>query len=537
MIMAVHYNKVLFLIVGMIDITRTRAQLLAELEARGPGASPLVIPSRVPLRADAHLLFRGNAVKETFSLLKAELSERFAGVPRPQLIRDLLVPLKNALGNAYKHGNRRDRAKAILVQIVLTRKGALIAITDEGSGFDVASTVHAMSAGRLEPSDRGAGLRNLERAHSVVCYENGGRTVLLCFRPEVGSTESPQSPDGPGRDPALLKILDPEWMRRCLSTELPDFRDNQAKLRECRPYPAKGIANDHCGIRYILEIGWPSDRPAEMRILTGRLHADAAAAEADFEAATKLYESLRSRQLQVPQPVARLEAEPQLVLYDFDPWMNLWEYLDDRGSPKVLRDCAEWAGQALAALHQSHVQLRMAEPRSLAERLQLTCARVSSNLLALGFDFDLAQRARTILQSIEERFAMLESRQLAPTHSALGWDCIHYGVDRGFYLYRFENCRLSHPGLDLGAFLADVLLFSATQNDEEAFRIGRDAFIGSYDALAGQPTSAETLRTCTAVALLDRLDQLLPRLEPDLRFHAALVIGQCERVLKGAPAL
>jgi hypothetical protein len=274
-----------------------------------------------------------------------------------------------------------------------------------------------------------------------------------------------------------------------------------------------------------------------MRILTGRLHADAAAAEADFEAATKLYEPLHSRQFRIPRPVAQLEAEPQLVLYDFDPWMNLWEYLDDRGSPEVLRNCAEWAGQALAALHQSHIPLRMAEPRSLAEQLRLTCTRVSSNLVALGLDFDLARRARMILRFIEERFAMLESRQLAPTHSALGWDCIHYGVDRGFYLYRLENCRLSHPALDLGAFLADILLFSATQRDEEPFRIGRKAFLASYDALTDQSTSAETLRTCTAVALLDRLDQLLPRLEPDLRLNAALVIGQCERVLKGAPAV
>jgi hypothetical protein len=519
----------------MIDITCTRVQFLAELEAHGPGeVAP--IPSKGPLPTDAHLLFRGHTVKETFSLLKAELSERFAGVPRPQLIRDLLAPLKNALGNAYRHGNRRDRAKWISVEVVLTRQGALIAITDEGSGFDVASTLRTMREGQRAPSDRGAGFRNLDRAHSVVCYENGGRTVLLCFQPEVESTEPAQSPDDPDRDPTLLRILDPEWMRRCLSTELPDFRENQAKVRACRPYPAQGVANDHCGIRYVLEIGWPGDRAAETRILTGRLHADAAAAEADFEAARKLYEPLHSMRLRIPLPVAWLEAEPQLVLYDFDPWMNLWEYLDDRGSPKVLRGCAEQAGQALATLHQSHVPLRIAEARSLSERCRLRCARVTSNL-ALGFDFGLARRVRVILESIEERFAMLESRELAPTHSALGWDCIHYGVDRGFYFYRFENCRLSHPGLDLGGFMADLLLFSATHSDEEASCIGREAFLGSYDALTSQPTSAETLRTCIAVALLDRLDHALCRLDPEPRLHADLVIGQCERVLKGAPAL
>ena len=520
----------------MIDITCTRAQLLAELEAQGPGAvGP--IPSKGPLPAYAHLLLSGHSVSETFSLLKAELSERFAGVPRPQLIRDLLAPLKNALGNAYKHGNRRDRAKSISVQIVLTRKGALIAITDEGSGFDVASTLRASREGQRAASDRGAGFRNLDRAQSIVCYEDDGRTILLCFRPEVGSTEPAQSPDHPDRDPALLRLLDPEWMRRDLSRELSDFRNDQSNLRKCRPYPAQGLANDLCGIRYVLEIGRPGDRPPETRTLTGRIHWEASEAEADFEAATKLYEALHSSQLRIPRPVARLEGEPQLVLYDFDPWMNLWEYLDDRGTPDVLRSCADRVGLALATLHQSRIPLPMAETRSLAERFRLTCARVSRNLLAVGFDIDVARRARAILRSIEERFDMLESREMTPTHSSLGWDCIHYAVDRGFYLYRFESCRLSHPELDLGAFLADLLLFSGARNDEETSCIGREAFLCRYEASTNQPTGAETLRTSIAVALLDRLDHPVRYLDPDSRFYADLVIGQCERVLKAAPAL
>jgi anti-sigma regulatory factor (Ser/Thr protein kinase) len=521
---------------GMIDITCTRAQLLSELEAHGPGAvAP--IPSKGPLPTDAHLVFRGHSVSETFSLLKAELSERFAGVPRPQLIRDLLAPLKNALGNAYKHGNRRDRAKSISVQIVMTRKGALIAITDEGSGFDVASTLRALREGQRAPSDRGAGFRNLDRAQSIVSYEDDGRTILLCFRPEVRSTDPAQSPDHSDQDPALLRLLDPESMRRDLSRELPDFRNDQSNLRKCRPYSAQGLASDLCGIRYFLEIGRPGDRQPETRTLTGRIHWEAAAADADFEAATKLYDPLHSSQLTIPRPVARLEGEPQLVLYDFDPWMNLWEYLDDRGTPDVLRSCAERVGLALATLHQSHIPLPMTETRSLAECLRLRCARVNRNLLTLGFDLDVARRARAILRSIEERFAMLESRELAPTHSALGWDCIHYAVDRGFYLYRFENCRLSHPGLDLSGFLADLLLFSATQNDEETSRIGREAFLGRYEASTRQPTSAEALRTGIAVALLDRLGHPVCCLDPDSRFYADLVIGQCERVLKAAPTL
>src|SRR5437899_1138373 len=142
----------------MIDIDRTRAQLLAELEC---------LPSDPRIRSETPLSIRGHAVKEVFSLLKAELLERFADVPRAQLIRNLLAPLKNGIGNAYKHGNRRDLAKWISVEIVPARKGALLAITDEGPGFDVSSTLSAMRESVRDSSDRGAGFRNLERADSV----------------------------------------------------------------------------------------------------------------------------------------------------------------------------------------------------------------------------------------------------------------------------------------------------------------------------------------------------------------------------------
>src|SRR5437667_8160196 len=162
----------------MIDLSRTRAHLLAEIEAPRPAGSPLTDASDPRmLVTDAHLLVRGHTRNEIFPLLKVVLSERFADVPRPQLIQDLLVPLKNALGNAYKHGNERDRAKSISVEIVLTRKGGLIAITDEGPGFDVELTLRRMREGEHASAHRGAGFRNLDRAHSLVSYENGGRTV------------------------------------------------------------------------------------------------------------------------------------------------------------------------------------------------------------------------------------------------------------------------------------------------------------------------------------------------------------------------
>jgi hypothetical protein len=80
----------------MIDLGSTRARLLAEIEATHAAGKPLsdVTDPRVAT-TDAHVRVCGHGRDDLFRLLKIALSERFASVPRPQLIRDLLMPLKN----------------------------------------------------------------------------------------------------------------------------------------------------------------------------------------------------------------------------------------------------------------------------------------------------------------------------------------------------------------------------------------------------------------------------------------------------------
>src|SRR6266566_4741026 len=162
----------------MIDLSRTRAELLAEIDAPNLPGDPL--SDLTGLRAasvDAHVRVCGRARDELFPLLKIALSERFAAVPRQQMIRDLLLPLKNVLGNAYKHGNGCDPTKVISVEIVLTAKGALIAVS----------------------------------------YENGGRTVLLCFRPTI------QNQNRALNSHSLQRVPDAEWIRKRLSVKVPEF--------------------------------------------------------------------------------------------------------------------------------------------------------------------------------------------------------------------------------------------------------------------------------------------------------------------------
>jgi anti-sigma regulatory factor (Ser/Thr protein kinase) len=434
--------------------------------------------------------------------LKIVLSERFADVPRPELMRDLLVPLKNALGNACKHGNRRDPTKAVSLEIVLTGKGALIAVSDEGSGFDAGLTLRRFQRQENYFVNHGCGFRNLHRALSTVSYENGGRTLLLCFRPTM------RGPDNaPSASAAFSKVLDAGWLQAVLSAQLPEFSNGRAKLESCRVYPTRGRAGDDCGTRCVLRVSGPDGPVPATRILTARLHATEAAAADDFEFATRLYDSGVTRRLAVPLPVIRPAEELRLVLYDFDPWINLWEYLTHRRTLKSLHHAAERAGEALAGLHRSVIDFRGNETDLTEEGFEAMVARTTAALQSLPGGSDLVGCFLDCVKRMENAPSRRQPRVLAPIHGAFGWDRIHYGVDGRFYLYDFEKCQRSDPGLDLGGFAADLLCFTLSKRDEGAYRSGLDALLNQYNSEAERSLSANDLRFYVSVALVERLQR------------------------------
>src|SRR4029453_14071878 len=102
----------------MIDLSQTRAALLADLEATS-AAEPLYDITGI-FNGDTRVRICGRTKDDFFPLLKLVLCERVALVPRTRLHRDLLIPLRNALGNAQKHGNGDDMTKVISVELVLT---------------------------------------------------------------------------------------------------------------------------------------------------------------------------------------------------------------------------------------------------------------------------------------------------------------------------------------------------------------------------------------------------------------------------------
>jgi len=492
----------------MIDLKRTREELLRLVKAEQPlgeALSDLTDPRVVAGNARVRLF--GHAKKDVFPLLKVVLSEHFARTPRSQLLRDLLVPLRSALGNACKHGNARDPARAVAIEMVLTRQGALIAVTDEGPGFDVALMFRRFEEQNDYREYRGAGFRSLHQAASIVSYENGGRTLLLCFRLERrrGSPLSAHS----GRPFSGAAGRESHRLRSALSAQLPDLSQDQARLDSCRLCAPRGPAFDDCGARCVLRVAAHEQEGLgpETRILTARLHPTMAAAAADFEAAKSLHESAIATRLLIPRPVARLSAAPRVVLYDFDPWLNLREYLTHRGSLKSLRHAAERAGQTLAALHRSQLPFRIVETAFGKDRFRAMVARAESNLAALGYGVDLVNCFRHCAERVREWAGGRQPSAMVPIHGALGWDCIQFGVDGRFYLYRFESCRLSDPGLDLGGFAADLVCYARARPDEDDYSISQDAFLKEYNSKAEHPIDADNLHLYAAHALIERFAQ------------------------------
>ena len=173
----------------MIDLGYTKEQMLADIGADAAvptldGQRPLDDPRFLTLPA-ARVLLRANAREDLLPGLNAALSARFAETSPQLLYRDLLAPLKKAVGNAWKRGNQMRPDKWITVELIVTRKGAFLEVADEGAGFDVAGTWARFQQGQKYYSYGGSGFRRFAKAESVISYANGGSTFRACFRTTV----------------------------------------------------------------------------------------------------------------------------------------------------------------------------------------------------------------------------------------------------------------------------------------------------------------------------------------------------------------
>lgn len=104
----------------------------------------------------------------------------------------LRLALEESLINAWKHGNKCDPSKKITIR---RRYGndAIIEVTDEGQGFAFADVNDPCSFENRTKSS-GRGLFVIQLVSDNVRWENGGRTIIICFQnqsyPGVQSVKS-----------------------------------------------------------------------------------------------------------------------------------------------------------------------------------------------------------------------------------------------------------------------------------------------------------------------------------------------------------
>ena len=168
----------------MFDLNHTKARMLQEINASEEAfANRVSDPADVAFASadEARLILRAKRPDELLPSLRTALCKRFALLAPEQLHGDLIYLLKKGVGNAYKWGNRKDPAKGISVEAVVTEGGAVVAISDDGEGFDVEGVVVKFRAGERFFTHGGSGFRHFEKARSLISYADGGRTLLIRF--------------------------------------------------------------------------------------------------------------------------------------------------------------------------------------------------------------------------------------------------------------------------------------------------------------------------------------------------------------------
>ncbi len=92
---------------------------------------------------------------------------------------ELEIALREALANAVLHGNRSDSAKKVLVRAYCDpKKGLVIAVRDEGLGFDPNKVPDPRREDRVELT-HGRGIFLMRELMDHIEHRKGGREVVL----------------------------------------------------------------------------------------------------------------------------------------------------------------------------------------------------------------------------------------------------------------------------------------------------------------------------------------------------------------------
>ncbi|MGH7494289.1 MAG: hypothetical protein ACREOO_18105 [bacterium] len=513
----------------MIDLDHTKAQMLAEINASEKTLANCLSDPADPLFTsldEACLVVCGHAPDHLLPVLNGALSKRFADVPPEQLIRDLIYPLKKGLGNAYKWGNQKNPAKRITVEAVATRAGALLAISDEGEGFEVEGILRQFRSDEDYFTHGGSGFVHFNRAKSLISYAHGGRTLLIRFLRAQTSGKYLVAE----QNTAFGLAGDEEFMSSILAAELPHFKKNEAVLESLRIHVPEEQSKDRFELKYVLGYRKDKSEKTSTIILSGRLLPQRAA-ETDFSTARKLYmgRSLGKTGIRIPKPVATLQ-HPSMALFKFDPSTDLQGYLEKVFDFQEAAKVIKMAAAGLHALHHSRIAPDAGE--AVVDRLERHRPIVETAIARFAQASPrLAERARQVLDRLMARAGVLKEYEQVPIHGALGWGSILYSEGK-FYFCHFEDCRRSHPGFDLGGYLADLLRFYTLRKkaDPEFYYSGREVFLETYFAGASAPWR-EDLSFFIAEALLLRLPAVLEQAGKKWESGVDALMRRCEQAI------
>lgn len=101
----------------------------------------------------------------------------------------LATTLREALGNAAEHGNKNDPSRTIHINLLRSSDRLMIAITDEGPGFDtsaflaradeVSALEHTRSRRETETRPGGLGVFIMKQTCDGIMFNEAGNTIFL----------------------------------------------------------------------------------------------------------------------------------------------------------------------------------------------------------------------------------------------------------------------------------------------------------------------------------------------------------------------
>ena len=120
--------------------------------------------------------------REEIEPLQDSIAEQLAarGYPLPSLFA-IKLALEEAINNAFRHGNRNERGKRVVIRVRIDTRQAVFEVQDEGHGFDPGTVPDPTLDENIEiPSGRGIML--IKAYMHEVSFVPPGNCIRMVYR-------------------------------------------------------------------------------------------------------------------------------------------------------------------------------------------------------------------------------------------------------------------------------------------------------------------------------------------------------------------